>query len=460
MNGPTLVWLRDDLRVADNPALHAAVERGLPVVVFYLHDDATEGLRPIGGAARWWLHHSLTALAADLESRGATLVLRRGAAEAEVPRLVEETGASAITWNRRYGRIPREVDARLKSGLTDAGVEAVSFQANLLFEPWTVQTGSGGGFKVFTPFYRACLAKDDPREPLPAPETIDQAPVPASDDLASWDLLPTKPDWASGIRDSWVPGEHAAHEQLEHFVADSMGDYAEHRDEPAVDATSRMSPRLRWGEVSPFQLWHRVTDGATTPAAKKNAASFLRELIWREFNYSILFEHGELATKNYRPEFDVFPWEEPDPAELKAWYTGRTGFALVDAGMRELWNTGVMHNRMRLVTASFLIKNMLVDWRIGEQWFWDCLVDADEANNPANWQWVAGSGADAAPYFRIFNPELQAEKFDRGGAYRRRWVPELDTPEYPERMLDLKRSRQEALEAYETVKAAQAAARR
>ncbi|WP_165069794.1 cryptochrome/photolyase family protein [Marisediminicola senii] len=451
MSDVSLVWLRDDLRLTDNPALHAAIERGGPVVVAYLHDEESDGVRAIGGAARWWLHHSLTALAADLEKRGSYLVLRRGAAASEIPRLAKETGATAVLWNRRYGAT-REIDAALKTSLRDDGLEVQSFHANLLNEPWTVTTADGRPFRVFTPFYKACLAKGEPRHPFDAPKTVDGPTAPDSDALADWQLLPTGFDWTAGLHETWEPGEAAAIRQLEEFAENDIEDYSAHRDEPGVDATSRLSPRLRWGELSPFQIWDTVTRVATSPAGRKNGSSFLREVVWRDFNYNILFHQTDLATKNFRPEFDEFPWEEPDPEQLTAWQTGHTGIPLVDAGMRELWHTGVMHNRIRMVTASFLIKNMLIDWRIGEQWFWDCLVDADEANNPANWQWVAGSGADAAPYFRIFNPVLQADKFDKHRDYQRRWVPELDTPEYPEPIVDLKASRREALDAYEAVK--------
>ena len=452
MTGPTIVWLRDDLRVADNPALHEAVARDASVIVLYLLDEESDGLRAHGGAARWWLHHSLQALAAELADRGATLTLRRGAALREIPKLVGETDASAVLWNRRYGGAARDIDAQLKSSLRDEGLHVQSYQAGLLNEPWTVQTADGRPFRVFTPFWKASLAKGEPRHPFPAPATIDGAEAPASDDLDDWALLPTRADWADGLRESWEPGEKAALKQLHDFVRSNLEHYQAHRDEPAIDATSRLSPRLRWGEVSPYQVWHAAKHDSVPPAQAKNAAGFLREIGWREFNYNILFHFPGLATKNFRPSFDAFPWEPPQKRELEAWQQGKTGIPLVDAGMRELWHTGVMHNRMRMVTASFLIKNLLTDWRIGEAWFWDTLVDADDANNPANWQWVAGSGADAAPYFRIFNPLLQAEKFDKAGEYQRRWIPELGTDEYPEPIVDLKASRVEALDAYEAVK--------
>ena len=448
---PTIVWLRDDLRIADNPALDAAVTRGGPVVVLYLLDEQSPGIRALGGAARWWLHHSLASLDHDLRELGASLTLRRGAAATEVPALVAETGAGAVSWNRRYGLAAREVDAALKSALHDDGVDAHSFQGSLMFEPWTVQTGSGEPFKVFTPFWRACLSRPEPREPLAAPERL-TAPdaLPASDDLDAWQLLPTQPDWAAGLRETWTPGESAALDVLEEFATGHLADY-DQRDFPSQEATSRLSPRLRWGEVSPFQVWHRMQ--ADLPAAsREQAQGFLRELVWREFNHTVLFANPHLATKNYRPEFDAFPWEDLPEADLDRWRRGTTGVPLVDAGMRQLWTTGWMHNRVRMVTASFLVKNLLVDWRVGEEWFWDTLVDADEANNPANWQWTAGSGADAAPYFRVFNPELQASKFDGHRGYVREWVPEVDDDGYPEPMVDLKQSRREALDAYEKMR--------
>jgi deoxyribodipyrimidine photo-lyase len=446
--GPSIVWLRDDLRVADNPALRYAVDRDGPVVVLFLLDEASPGIRPLGGASRWWLHGSLTALAADLASRGARLTLRRGPAEQVVPALARELDAEAVVWNRRYGA-SREIDARLKTVLRAEGMEVSSFAANLLVEPWTVQTAAGGPYRVFTPFWRA--AQERPfREVLDAPTRIDGLEAPG-DDLDDWELLPTHPDWAGGLREAWTPGEAAAERRLEHFAAHELADY-HRRDEPAVEATSRLSPHLRFGELSPVQVWHRL-HGELAPAARRNAAGFLRELGWREFAWNILFHWPELATKNLRPEFDAFPWSAPGHDDLVAWQRGRTGIPLVDAGMRELWATGVMHNRVRMVTASFLIKNLLIDWRVGEQWFWDTLVDADEASNPFNWQWVAGSGADAAPYFRVFNPELQAARFDPRGEYLDRWVPERLMPGYPDPIVDLAQSRRDALAAFEHVKA-------
>ncbi len=449
MTAPVLVWLRDDLRVADNPALTAAVERGGPVVVAVVHDEVSPEVRPLGGAARWWWHGSLTALGERLGELGATLVLRRGAAETVIPDLVAEIGASAVVWNRRYTPA-RAIDARLRARLTADGVEVHSFAAALLVEPGRVLTGAGQPYRVFTPFWRAASALDF-RIPVPAPERIAGLAV-DGDSLADWDLLPTRPDWAAGLRATWTPGEAAALDRLDEFATGALADY-HRRDEPAVDATSRLSPRLRFGELSPAQVWTRIHAADLPPAARRNVAKFGSELGWREFNAQLLFHHPELATENYRGEFDAFPWSAADPAELAAWQQGRTGIPIVDAGMRELWHTGVMHNRVRMIVASFLIKNLLIDWRIGEAWFWDTLVDADEASNPGNWQWVAGSGSDAAPYFRVFNPVTQATRFDPDERYLRRWVPELGTPDYPEPIVDLAESRARALDAYQHMRA-------
>jgi deoxyribodipyrimidine photo-lyase len=446
MPEPSIVWLRDDLRIADNPALTAAVQRGAPVVVLYVLDDESPEVRPLGSAARWWLHNSLVALDASLREIGGELTLRRGPAERVLSEIVAETDAAAVFWNRRYSGA-REVDTRVKQALKDDGREATSFPANLLFEPWTVRNGQGEPFRVFTPFWNACRQRGMDRHPLDAPRELVPAAV-ASDDLDSWGLLPTHPDWAQGLREHCEPGEDAAHERLDIFLEEILADY-HRRDEPHTVATSGLSPHLRFGEISPLQIWERVHE---LPPDVRNGDKFLSELGWREFNWNILFHHPDLATRNYRPDFDSFEWEQPNPAELQRWQQGRTGIPLVDAGMREVWETGTMHNRVRMVCASFLVKNMLVDWRVGERWFWDTLVDSDEANNPANWQWVAGSGADAAPFFRVFNPVLQQEKFDPRFEYVRQWVPEYGTNDYPEPMLDLAASRAEALQHYEAMR--------
>ncbi|WP_426322067.1 cryptochrome/photolyase family protein [Microbacterium sp. E-13] len=448
MPGPTIVWFRDDLRLADNPALRAAVDRGEPIIALYVFDEESPGVRPLGGAARWWLHHSLTSLGERLRERGASLVLRRGPADRVVREVVRDAAAGAVFWNRRYGGPERTIDAGLKAALRDDDVEVASFAGSLLFEPWTVTTGAGTHFSVFTPFWRACLALPSPRAPLPEPrELAGIRRVPPSDPLDDWRLLPRDPDWAGGLRETWEPGEPAARRRLRQFVEHDLASYDRARDEPAAGATSLLSPRLRWGEVSPYTVWHEAIEAG-------NGGRFLSELGWREFAWHTLYRFPDLATKNLRPEFDAFPWPQPLPTHLDAWRHGRTGVPLVDAGMRELWHTGYMHNRVRMVAASFLVKNLLIDWRRGEEWFWDTLVDADGANNAFNWQWVAGSGADAAPYFRIFNPVLQAKRFDPDGHYVRAWAPELLGDDPPEPVVDLGATRQAALDAYEHVKSA------
>lgn len=448
MTSPSIVWFRDDLRLADNPALRAAVDRGAPIIALFVLDEESPGIRPLGGAARWWLHHSLASLAERLREKGGRLVLRRGPAARTVRELVKDAGAGAVFWNRRYGRPERDIDAELKQSLRADGVEVASFAGSLLFEPWTVTTGAGTHFSVFTPFWRACQQQPAPRAPLPEPREIAGFDAVTSEDLAAWDLLPTAPDWAGGLRDAWEPGEPAARRRLREFLRDDLGSYDRARDEPAAGATSLLSPRLRWGELSPHSVWHAALDAG-------GGGRFLSELGWREFAWHTLFHFPDLATTNLRREFDAFPWPSLRPDRLEAWQQGRTGYALVDAGMRELWATGHMHNRVRMVTASFLIKNLLIDWRLGEQWFWDTLVDADAASNPFNWQWVAGSGADAAPYFRVFNPELQASKFDADGRYVAQWAPEYGSGgEPPEPLVDLKGSRQAALAAYDAVRRA------
>ncbi|MEV5069628.1 deoxyribodipyrimidine photo-lyase [Microbacterium sp. LMI12-1-1.1] len=448
MPGPSIVWFRDDLRLADNPALRAALDRGEPVIGLYVLDEESPGIRPLGGAARWWLHHSLASLGERLRERGGTLVLRRGPADRVVREAVTDAAAGAVFWNRRYGGPEREIDAGLKSALREDGVEVSSFAGSLLFEPWTVRTGAGSPFSVFTPFWRACLALPAPRAPLAEPREVGgPRRAPASDSLDDWALLPTRPDWAGGLRETWEPGEPAARRRLREFLRDDLAHYDRARDEPAAGATSLLSPRLRWGELSPHTVWHETVEAGA-------GGRFLSELGWREFAWHVLFHHPDLASRNLRPEFDAFPWPRLKPTHLDAWQRGRTGVALVDAGMKELWHTGYMHNRVRMVAASFLVKNLLIDWRRGEEWFWDTLVDADGANNPFNWQWVAGSGADAAPYFRIFNPQLQARKFDSDAHYVREWAPEHLGEHPPEPIVDLGETRRAALDAYEHVKRA------
>ncbi len=419
-------WFRQDLRLEDNPALTAAVASGASVIPLYILDDETPGQWRPGGAGRWWLHHSLAALDAGLRERGSRLVLRRGVAAGVLPQLVAETGASAVTFTRAYEPCNAALESGIERALDKDGITVRRFGGNLLFEPEAILTGSGGPFKVFTPFYKACLAGPPPKAPVPAPETI-PAPgtFPPGDCLEDWDLLPTRPDWAGGLRESWVPGEVGAAGRLDRFLDEAVVRYGTDRDRPDRMGTSRLSPHLHFGEIGPRTVWHRVSLFADADgAAASGAQAFLRELVWREFSHHLLHHWPEFPEAPFRADFARFPWRE-DPEGLRAWQRGRTGYPIVDAGMRELWETGWMHNRVRMIAASFLVKDLLVPWQDGEAWFWDTLVDADLANNAAGWQWVAGCGADAAPYFRIFNPVLQGEKFDPDGRYVKRWVPEL-----------------------------------
>lgn len=438
-----LVWLRDDLRVADNPALAAALATGDRVAIVYVLDDVSPEVRPLGAASRWWLHHSLRSLGQDIAELGGHLILRRGAARDVIPAIATEVGATGVHWSKRFGAA-RQIDADLKATLPNAQ----SHHGSLLHEPWSLTTGAGTPFKVFTPFWKAVLASEPPRQPLPTPSSIPGVAAP-SDPLESWDLLPTIP-WDHEFTPVWKPGEAGAHERLERFIDSGLALY-HRRDEPGIPSTSGLSPHLRFGEISPFQVWHAV-EAVRRPENSANASRFLSEIGWREFSYHQLFHNTDLHRRNLRPEFDEFPWAPLDDGQLSAWKKGTTGVSLVDAGMRELWRTGTMHNRVRMVAASFLIKNLGIDWRIGEEWFWDTLVDADEASNPASWQWVAGSGYDAAPYFRVFNPELQAAKFDADADYRVKWVPEFGTPLYPEPIVDLAASRARALADYATMR--------
>ena len=453
--GVSVVWFRDDLRVRDNPAVTAAVDSGLPVVALFVLDDESPGIRPLGGAARWWLHHSLEDLAVSLDHLRIPLILRRGPAATEVRRVTDAVGAAGVYWNRRYGGAERAVDTSLGLSLRKAGTIVDSHAASLLFEPWAISTRTGDPYAVFSPFWRACTSGPEPRPPLPAPRVVDRPADVSADDslpLAALALRPVSPDWAGGLREAWRPGEATATRMLDDFLADHVDGYSDTRDVPSSPTTSRLSPHLRWGEVSPYQVWHAAQEARGGAARNEGISRFLTEIGWREFAWHTLHHFPHLATQNWRGGFDHFPWPTMRPTMLRAWQEGRTGFGLVDAGMRELWRTGWMHNRVRMVTASFLTKNLLIDWRRGEEWFWDTLVDADPASNPFNWQWVAGSGADAAPYFRVFNPELQAKKFDPDGAYVRANVAEWGTEEYPEPILDLAVSREEALAAYVVVR--------
>lgn len=478
----TLVVFGRDLRLADNPALAAAVTRGKPIVPVYIHDAADAGDWAPGGASRWWLHHSLSALSKAVEACGSRLVFRRGPGISEVMRLVDEVGAEAVYWNRRYEPWAIARGTRLKQKLAEAGVEAKSFNAGLIHEPATLRTKQGGPYRVFTPFWRALrdVGVSDVSAPrplrVPAPSTF-----PVSDDLASWGLLPRR-DWADAFPLNWTPGEEGAQHQLDRFLDGAVLGYADRRNTPGIAGTSRLSPHLHFGEVGPRQIWRAVQArgmAAGDLGLPRGADVFLSEIAWREFSYHLLFHMPALPEQPLRAAFNAFPWQN-NPAHLRAWQRGCTGFPIVDAGMRELWRTGWMHNRVRMVVASFLIKDLRIHWRAGEDWFWDTLVDADLASNAASWQWVAGCGADAAPYFRIFNPVTQSQTHDSDGDYIRRWVPELEKlpPQmihapwkarpvdlaaadvvlgktYPHPIVDHAVARKEALAAYRTLRSSE-----
>lgn len=421
---PVLVLFRHDLRIKDNRALSAAANTRKPVVVVFILDEESAGVRAIGRARRWWLHHSLSALSNELKTLGVRLLLRRGAMLSVVEALQKQSGADMALWNRRYDPAEIAADDSMEACLRDRSVATARFDGHLLHEPSQLKTGSGTEYRVYTPFWNA-LSKPQPRDPVDAPKKLRPfSKVLASDSLDGWNLPPTNPDWAMEFGGTWQPGEAGAHKRLAEFLGGPVDGYGQGRDNPGIEATSRLSPHLAHGEITPFQIF-AATRSRRIDAPSGDLEKFRKELGWREFCYHQLFHNRDLATVNYNRAFDGFAWSRHNALHQR-WRRGETGYPIVDAGMRQLWRTGWMHNRVRMITASFLIKHLLVDWRQGEQWFWDTLVDADAASNAANWQWVAGSGADASPYFRIFNPVLQGKKFDPGGAYVRHYVPELD----------------------------------
>ncbi len=473
----TLVWLRQDLRLVDNPALYHACALNQATLLIYILD---ESLYPLGGAQRWWLHHSLEALQKDLLKKKIPLILKKGNSEKILLNLIKAQNISHIFWNNCYEPLTIKRDARLKQLFKTMGVIAESSNGSLLNDPENIKNQENNFFKVFTYYWKYCCLHQKMKPLLPKPRLtpliLDLKASLESDDLSSWHLLPSNPDWSIGFKKCWEPGEAGAKKQLKNFIQLNLMDYAHGRDFPAQPKNSFLSPHLHFGEISPGQVYQAIKQiEAQNPARGNSVERYLTELGWREFSHYLLYHYPQLPEKNFKTQFDKFQWLN-NKALLKAWQTGQTGYPIVDAGMRQLWHTGYMHNRVRMIVASFLTKHLLIDWRNGAAWFWNTLVDADLANNSASWQWVAGSGADAAPYFRIFNPVLQGEKFDANGEYVRNWVPELkklpnqyihkpwETPkatlkmanihlgkDYPFPIVEHTKARQEALARYQAI---------
>jgi deoxyribodipyrimidine photo-lyase len=461
-------WFRQDLRLSDNPALKEAASRGR-VLPLYILDDENAGDYAMGAASRWWLHRSLQKLSAALDGK---LAIYRGDARDVIASLVSKHNVKGVYWNRCYEPWRIERDSAIKEKLKIDGLDVETFNGSLLWEPWETVKDDGSPYRVFSPFFhRGCNKAHPPREPLNRPSSPEFFEAGGDDGLEALDLLPDVP-WYESLEENWSPGEKGAEERLSDFLEEGLGDYKEGRNFPAKQNVSRLSPHLHFGEISPNQVWY----AARECEEGRDLKHFLSELGWREFSHSQLYFNPDLPHRNLQGKFDDFPWRD-DADALERWQKGMTGYPIVDAGMRELWQTGYMHNRVRMVVGSFLVKNLLLHWRDGERWFWDTLADADLANNSASWQWVAGCGADAAPYFRIFNPVTQGQKFDPNGRYTRRYVPELknlpdkylfnpwEAPEsvlegagiklgsdYPQPMVDLKASRERALGAFKSLK--------
>lgn len=477
MSKKIIVWFRQDLRRADNPALYEAYQHGAHILPVFIVDDENAESWKRGAASNWWLHHSLKDLNSNLSNH---MAFFRGKADEILPKLAKDISADAVYWNRCYEPWCKSRDATIKKLLEKDGINAESFKAGLIWEPWTIQTNSGTPYKVFTPFYKnGCLEKGDPQDPLPAPDRLTYADKPKNAvSLDALNLLPSRVRWDKKMEKHWQIGEESANETLSDFIDKGAGSYKTDRDLPGKDNTSRLSPHLHFGEISPRTVWYEIRKRQETDSiSRADTKVFLSEIGWREFCYNLLYHFEERITdKPLQEKFETFPWRKRE-SYLEKWKKGQTGYPIVDAGMRQLWETGWMHNRVRMIVASFLIKHLMIHWQEGEKWFWDTLVDADLANNSANWQWVAGCGADAAPFFRIFNPITQGEKFDPKGHYIRRWVSELknlpdkyisspwtadkDTlkkagielgKDYPEPIVDHSQAREEALEAYKKVK--------
>ncbi len=423
-----MVWFRLDLRLDDNPALHAALRCGLPILPVFIWSPAEESPWAPGAASRWWLHQSLNRLDQSLRLLGGRLVIRQGSSPAVLRELVERDRVRAVFWNRRSEPALATRDREIREILVRDNVHVEDFNSALLHEPRAILNKSGDPFQVFTPFWRTCLAQPDPAPSLPCPERLPgPRQWPSSLKLADLNLEP-RLGWAEGIRQTWTPGEAGAQAALRLFLREGYAQYDADRDRPDLQGTSRLSPHLHFGEISPRQIWHAAREHSCSLGSPPDAwrrSRFLTELGWREFAHHLLLHYPHTPEEPLRPKFNRFPWRQ-EASWLQAWQRGLTGYPLVDAGMRELWKTGWMHNRVRMVVGSFLVKHLLINWREGVRWFWDTLVDADLANNTLGWQWISGCGADAAPFFRIFNPVSQGEKFDAAGAYVRRWIPELN----------------------------------
>ena len=471
--GTAIHWFRQDLRLSDNPALDSAAQYET-LIPIYILDEVNSGEFKMGAASKWWLHQSLTNLNESLDGK---LLVYQGNPLEILNKLIEEQEVSYVTWNRCYEPWRIDRDKEIKRNFEDKNVAVESFSASLLWEPWTISKDDGTPYRVFTPFYKkGCLNSEEPR--LPAGK-VDLSNLYSedlfSDSITDLNLLPNI-KWYKSFEDEWNPGEIGAEQNLNSFLDSGLLNYKEGRNFPSQEFVSRLSPHLHFGEISPNEVWYKAKTKEGISGIEKSLAHFHSELGWREFSYYLLYHFPDLPNKNFQEKFDIFPWQENEEF-LALWQKGNTGYPIVDAGMRELWQTGYMHNRLRMIVGSFLVKNLLIDWRFGERWFWDCLVDADLASNSASWQWVAGSGADAAPYFRIFNPITQGLKFDPEGEYTKKYVPELrdlpnkylfspwEAPEniladagielgknYPKPMVDLKLSRETALEAFATTK--------
>lgn len=463
MTSPTILWFRRDLRLSDQAAVAAAAAKG-PVIPIYILDDETPKHRKMGGASRWWLHHSLEQLEASLHNLGSQLILRQGRVSKVLAEIVKSTGATEIHALHHYEPWWRNAERAVAKAI-DGQAELILHNGNYLLPPGTLKTGSGGEYKIYTPFWKALREHMPPQQPLTAPEELNAPPQwPASDKLHDWKLLPTKPNWATGIADDWAPGEEGAAESLNLF-ADIAKEYSEGRNLPSEKLVSRLSPHLHFGEISPATIWNRIAGQGG------QVETYLKELVWRDYAQNVIHQFPQYGGESYREKMRNLPWRDmADPkvqGDFEAWCKGKTGYPIVDAGMRELWATGWMHNRVRMIASSFLIKHLLIDWREGEKWFWDTLVDADFGSNAVNWQWGAGTGVDSNMFVRIMAPLTQSEKFGAGD-YIRKWVPELgdlDDPyihdpeehgckpgDYPSKIVGHREGRERALAAYQKVK--------